>query len=132
LGRRRVATVFPVCLPEWRCERGGRLEWIDGQLVLTVPMHGRRLHAAVFVDLEERRQRRPATWRRLTVGQSLAAVPGDVAAGYRVQVGKSQWLIYRSLAPAGNRTVLGQNVTTEFIVARFRPDGSAEKLLEIE
>jgi hypothetical protein len=72
------------------------------------------------------------TWRQLTVGESLNVVSRDVAAGYRVQIGKSQWLIYRSLGTRGNRTVLGQNFSSEFVVARFRPDGTAEKLLEIE
>ncbi len=132
VGRRRVATVLPLCLPEWRSEPGGRLESTDGQLVLTMPLRGRRLQAALFIDLDSSRLRRPVTWRRLTVAESLTVVPRDVAVGYRVQVGKSQWLVYRSLAPRGNRTVLGQNVTAEFVVARFRPDGMVEKLLEIE
>lgn len=131
-GRRSVATVLPVCLPEWRSEPGGTLSARDGKLELTMPLRGQRLQAAVFLDLDPRRMRKPFTWRRLTVGEALQWVPQDVAVGYRVQVGKSQWLIYRSLAPRGNRTVLGQNFSSEFVVARFRSDGTAEKLLEIE
>jgi hypothetical protein len=72
------------------------------------------------------------TWRRLTVAESLNVVPADMAVGYRIQVGKSQWLIYRSLSPSRNRTVLGQNFSSEFVVARFLPTGKAETLLEIE
>jgi hypothetical protein len=131
-GRRRAARVIPLSLPEWRAERGGRLHESNRHLQLTIPFHGQRLHAALFIDLDGRRQRRPITWRRLTVGESLKTVPSDVAVGYRIQVGRSQWLIYRSLAPRDNRTVLGQNFSSEFFVARFPPSGIAEKLLEIE
>lgn len=130
--RRIVASVVPVCLPEWRGERDGSLGTTDRQLELKLPLRGQRLHAGLFLDLDSDRSRRPLTWRRLTVGESLQSVPGDVAVGYRIQVGKSQWLIYRSLGTRGNRTVLGQNFSSEFVVARFRPDGTAEKLLEIE
>jgi hypothetical protein len=55
-----------------------------------------------------------------------------LAVGYRVQVGGQQWLFYRSLGPRGNRTLLGHNLVTEFLAARFNRDGVAESLLEIE
>ncbi|MEX0714781.1 MAG: hypothetical protein WD278_20765 [Pirellulales bacterium] len=58
--------------------------------------------------------------------------PADPAVGYRVQVGRQQWLIYRSLAERGNRTVLGHNLISEFLVARFDRQGKVEPLLEIE
>ena len=51
---------------------------------------------------------------------------------YRVQVGREQWLFYRSLAPRGNRTFLGQNYSSEFVCTRFRPDGTAKDILAIE
>jgi hypothetical protein len=44
--------------------------------------------------------KRPLTWRRITVAENLALVPREVAAAYRVQVGREQWLFYRSLAAA--------------------------------
>lgn len=131
-GRRRIAQVLPLSLPEWPDASRGGLDSSDDQLVLTMPFRGQRLHAALFVDLNPRRLRRPVTWRHLTVAESLLAVPDDVAVGYRVQIGKAQWLLYRSLGARGNRTVLGQNLSTEFVVARFPPTGLAEKLLEIE
>jgi hypothetical protein len=68
----------------------------------------------------------------LTVGESLAAVPPEVAAGYRVAVGRRQWLVYRALAHKGNRTLLGHNLSTEFLVARFSQDGEVAPLIEIE
>ena len=36
------------------------------------------------------------------------------------------------VAPVANRTVLGHNLATEFLVARFMKDGNVESLLEIE
>ena len=59
------------------------------------------------------------TWRQLTVAEHLLPQPREVAVGYRVQLGYDQWLIYRSLAPRGSRSVLGQNVADEFVAARF-------------
>ena len=52
--------------------------------------------------------------------------------GYRVQVGKDQWLMYRSLSMPANRSVLGQNLSNECVVARFDQDGDVEPLVEIE
>lgn len=129
-GRRAVARALPISLPEWRRQPGGELESAD-HLTLSQPIPGRHGHVALFLDLDPRRMKRQLTWRQLTVGESLQTVPRQVAAGYRIQVGREQWLIYRSLAPSGNRTVLGQNFSTEFVVARFRPNGIAEKILEI-
>ena len=42
---------------------------------------------------------------------TLSVAPGeivaaDVAVGYRAQAGRSQWLVYRSLAPPAIRSVL--------------------------
>jgi hypothetical protein len=67
----------------------------------------------------------------VTVAENLAAVPGDCAVGYRVQIGARQWLVYRSLGPKGNRTLLGHNLVSEMLVARFTR-GEVEALLEIE
>lgn len=131
-GRRRVARVIPLSLPEWRAESGGELTLVDNQLHLAMPFQGHRLHAAVFIDLNSKRHRRKLTWRRLTVAESLQTVTRDVAVGYRVQIGSSQWLLYRSLTAAANRTVLGQNFNTEFVVARFSSNGIADPLLEME
>ena len=88
--------------------------------------------APLLVDLRPGRMTRRLTWRHLTVAEDLRAQPSDVAVGYRVRIGKHQWLIYRSLAPTGNRTLLGHNLTTEMLVARFDRDGEVEPLLEIE
>jgi len=59
-------------------------------------------------------------------------LPRDEAVGYRIQVGAEQWLVYRSLAPRANRIVLGQNFSSEFVMARFTGEGEAENLMEID
>jgi hypothetical protein len=62
----------------------------------------------------------------------MAIQPRDVAAGFRVSVGRGQWLIYRALAGKGNRSVLGHNLMSETLVARFSNDGGVDALVEIE
>jgi hypothetical protein len=127
------AKVLPLALPEWRSEqRIGELAPTDRGLELSQSCEGRGLYAALFFDLDRRRQTYPVTWRQLTVAESLAAQPVDVAVGYRAAVGSEQWLIYRSLAEKANRTLLGHNLSTEMLLARFHRSGKVKPLLEIE
>ncbi len=56
----------------------------------------------------------------------------NVAAGYRVQFAKRQWLVYRSLTRPTNRTVLGQNLSSDFLHARFDRSGETQAILEVE
>jgi hypothetical protein len=132
-GPSRRALVLPLALPEWRADaRCGSLEPTEHGLALCQPGQGRGMYAPLFVDLQPRRFREPFTWRRLTVGENLNPLPADAAAGFRVQVGRRQWLIYRSLAAKANRTLLGHNLSTEMLVARFQRNGEVDALLEIE
>jgi hypothetical protein len=132
-GRRRRAMVLPLALPEWRADaRVGRLTQRGHGLELCQSAQGRAMFAPLFFDLRPGRFRRPLTWRQLTVAENLAAQPPDVAVGYRVVVGRQQWLIYRSLAAKANRTLLGHNLATEMLVARFHRNGDVAPLLEIE
>ena len=134
VGRKPRALVSPLSLPEWREQRTlGGLASADGALELQCGHPAsRRLYAPLFFDLDPRRQVRPATWRRLTVAENRVIVPNEEAVGYRVQSGTEQWLIYRSLDERGNRTLLGQNLVSEMLVARFKTSGEIESLLEIE
>ena len=101
-----------------------------------VPAGGRRenprLYVPLLFDLAPPRVSTRRTWRQLTVAEHLTSQPRDVAVGYRVQLGNTQWLFYRSLAPRSNRSVLGQNLSNEFVAARFDLDGGLEELIEIE
>jgi hypothetical protein len=133
-----LARVFPLALPEWRidcqlgeltCETGSdqqSLQW-------TCQTSGQDLTSPLFLDLNRRRATRRCTWRQLTVAQALEIQPAEVAAGYRVQCGKKQWVIYQSLAPRANRTLLGHNLSSEYLVGRFlAASGEVDELLEIE
>ena len=131
--KKRLGLVIPLALPEWRSEL------VDDGLSLTssgLTLHqqnvGSALYAPLWFDLNPSRQSKELTWRTLTVAEQLRIQPRDTAVGYRVQVGKSQWLVYRSLAERQSRTLLGQNLFCEFFVARFLPTGETEELLQIE
>ena len=134
IGDRPLARVLPLALPEWRIDpRIGELGAADGQLQLVEERPGRNLSCPIFFDLDPKRLSKPCTWRQLTVAQSLEVQPADVAVGYRIQCGKKQWLIYRSQAPAANRTVLGYNLSIEGMIGRFvAATGEVEELLQVE
>jgi hypothetical protein len=126
------AAVLPLALPEWRVDpRGGTLTAENGRLVLTQESTVRAMCCPLFFDLRPSRAKKERTWRQLTVAEWMEVLPRDVAVGYRAQSGRAQWLIYRSLGPAGNRTVLGHNIASEFCAGRFR-SGKFEEWLEIE
>jgi hypothetical protein len=130
---RRLALVLPLALPEWRSAPGtGRLGATRGGLTLSQQASGTALFCPLFLDLSSKRRSRPATWRRLTVAERLQIQPPDTAVGYRVQIGKQQWLIYRSLRQPGARTVLGQHFSQEFVMGRFTPEGELQQILQIE
>lgn len=128
---KRIGHVLPIGLPEWRhVTRTGSLS-VGGRQVSAAPQ-ACALYAPIFWDLSTERIRKKLTWRLLTVAQDLEICPDHVALGYRVQIGDEQWVIYRSLAPTVNRTVLGHNLGTEFMAGRFDEDGEVEELIEIE
>jgi len=133
IGKRRLGRVLPLALPEWRSQRdSGRLEATADGLCHSLRCTGRRLFAPLFIDLDPQRAKNRLTWRQLTVAEDLQRVDRDVAVGYRIQVGSRQWLVYRSLGPTGNRSILGQNFSTQYVIARFAPGGLSQKLVEIE
>jgi hypothetical protein len=132
-GRKIRAAVLPLALPEWRSDpRGGSLDLQDGRLTLTQETLGRALCCPLFFDFRRKRATKDRTWRQLTVAENLEVVPRDVAVGYRAQSGDGQWLFYRSLAPVGNRTLLGHNIAGEFCAGRFLDTGKFEEWIEIE
>lgn len=127
------AVVLPLALPEWRAEASpGTLAAADGQLELRLRRQGQALFAPLFVLADRQLTRQPFTWRRLTVAESLRIVSVDMAAGYRVQFGRKHWTFYRALGAEANRTLLGQNVSSNFLACEFQPDGLARPLVRIE
>ena len=132
-GGRRRALVLPLALPEWRADaRVGQLTADAGGLELFQSAEGAGMFAPLWFDLDPRRLAKPATWRRLTVAENRQVVSDETAVGYRAMVGRRQWLVYRSLGPRGNRTLLGHNLVSQTLVARFLPKGEVEPLLEVE
>jgi hypothetical protein len=130
---KRLATVLPLALPEWRRDhRVGELSSGPEGMELCQAIQGRRLFAPLWLDLDPGRVRQRRTWRQLTVAESLTAQAADVAVGYRVALGSGQWLVYRSLARKRNRSLLGHNLATETLVARFGRHGEVQSIIEIE
>jgi hypothetical protein len=129
-----LALVLPLALPEWRKQPcPGELTASEKSLTHSLRATGRNLFAPLWLDLNPNRfKKAEATWRQLTVGESLAIQPREVAVGYRVQVHYSQFLLYRSLAWRGNRTVLGKNFATDFACCRFHPNGEVDEILEVQ
>lgn len=123
---------LPLALPEWRVGRGGRLDVTADGLSLAQETAGPRLYAPLWLDCKPARIGRPLTWRQLTVADTRLNLPAWQAAGFRVQSGLEQWLVYRSLDAARNRTLLGCNVSCDFLIGRVRPRGDVKRMLEIQ
>jgi hypothetical protein len=66
------------------------------------------------------------------VAENRENQPADAAVGYRVQVGRQNWLIYRSFTGAANRTLLGHHLLTQFLIGQFTAAGEVLTLIEIE
>ncbi len=131
-GKKPRARVLPLALPEWRSEqRQGELRVGESALTLTTLARGQNLCAPWWIDLEPKRLGKPLTWRPLTVAENRVICPADVARAWRVQIAERQWIVYRALASKGNRTILGHNLISEFLLAQFK-NGKTTNLVEIE
>lgn len=123
--------VLPLALPEWRAAgRGGLAAAGDG--ITLEQRGGLRLYAPLWIDCDAARIGRPRTWRQLTVADTRRILPPHQAAGFRVQAGREQWLVYRALDVPRNRTLLGCNVSCEFLVGRVKRSGEVARTLEIQ
>ena len=132
-GKKIQSLVLPLALPEWKVGRtDDRLEFKDRRLCLTQSTNGCGLYAPLFFDLNAKRSKKKRTWRQLTVAENREKVGHDQACAFRVQLDKNQWLLYRTVSSKGNRTFMGENVTSEFVFSRFSKDGTVTQLIEIE
>jgi len=132
-GKKIVGLAMPLALPEWKIgPMRGALKREENGIELRQQAEGLNLGCPLFIDLRPKRFKRQFTWRQLTVAETRNIVAPEMAVGYRVQSGNEQWLFYRSLAEAANRTVLGQNFASEFFAGRFDTSGEADELVEIE
>ncbi|MEX0671431.1 MAG: hypothetical protein WD060_13350 [Pirellulales bacterium] len=123
---------LPLGLPEWRSAGRGSFESSEAGLVLSQEGMGGRLYAPLWIDGDASRIGGPLTWRQLTVADTRLNLPPHQATGFRVQSGHEQWLLYRSLDAARNRTLLGCNVSCEFLLGRIKKGGEVARTLEIQ
>jgi hypothetical protein len=122
---------LPLALPEWNAAgRGSFAATADG-LVLDHQAAGGRCYSPLWLDFETARQGRPLTWRQLTVADTRRNLPPHQAAGFRIQQGLEQWLVYRTLDEPRNRTVLGCNISCGSMVGRIGRTGVVDRLIEI-
>ncbi|MCE9607652.1 MAG: hypothetical protein K8U03_22420 [Planctomycetia bacterium] len=134
IGKRKLL-LLPLALKEWRTESClGDLNFDHGNVVLRQQAVGAEaLYVPICLVFDRKRSKRDCTWRRLTVGENLRLVPPYEACGYRWQLGKEHWLVYRSLSERrANRTLLGINLQTNFLLSRFTTAGESEPLIEID
>jgi hypothetical protein len=126
--------VLPLALPEWRRQlASGKLLFENDALTLRANTQAARLYAPVLLSLKPAHAAKPLTWRQLTVAEDLTIVPPSVAAAFRVQIGREQWFIYRTLAEATRRTALGMHTIYDFFVGRFDGEsGDVDTLIEVE
>lgn len=127
--------VLPLYLPEWQTAMStGSLKGTPRQLVIhNSSGGGRAIYAPVAISLCNRTNKQAYTWRQLTVAEDLRIVRRDEAVGYRIQIGKQQFMIYRNLDQVRRRTLLGVHTLCDFYMANFDKDsGQPETLVEIE
>jgi hypothetical protein len=128
-----TARLYPLALECDRSANSSGTLSIDGAVELTQQQPGKALYAPLMIDWSRRRRGARAWWRRLTVSEQGVSIPPDVAAGYRLQVGREQWLAYRSLQSTGEaRAVLGHHSFYETVIGRFLPNGSVDSLIQVE
>lgn len=134
IGKHRLL-LLPLGLREWRTETSyGDLTFEAGHIALRQQAPtADALYVPLCLVYDKKRANRDCTWRRLTVGENLRLVALNEACGYRWQLGNEHWLAYRSLTEErANRTVLGVNLQTNFLLSRFTTDGDSEPLIEID
>jgi hypothetical protein len=131
---RQAALLLPLALPEWRRQHAdGELAHEDAAVVMSQSGHGRRLYAPLAISLKKRHQSQEYTWRQLTVAENMKIQTRNVAAAYRFQIGKEQWMIYRSLDGTQRRTAMGLHFNVEFYAGRFDgTEGEHESLVEVD
>jgi hypothetical protein len=126
--------VFPLALPRDPVSNSpGTLTAVGGHLELRQTTTEGGLFAPLILDWHPERRRSSAEWRALTITEDRQVISFDQAAAYRLRLGKSQFLLYRSLmrSPIA-RAVIGFNTRYETVLGRFTPTGEVEPLVQIE
>ena len=126
--------MLPLDLPEWKnaVTDTAEIQTEQSNLILRKRAEGQAFFMPLFFDLNPKRLKNPYTWRRLTVGENLQKVSDDRAAGFRIQLGQEQYLLYRSMTPLANRTVLGHNLVDDFCYGRFDVQTGVDPLVAVQ
>ena len=94
--------------------------------------HGGGVFAPMWFDFQQRRFKRPRTWRQLTVAEELRIVDPDESVAFRIQQGSEQWIVYRMLHGDRTRTFVGKHLLADLYCARFNAsDGTLEDMLTV-
>lgn len=127
------ALVMPLAIPEWRRESSPfQLGVSDDKLVMRSDSAVPRMYVPIVICLNGKHASKPLTWRRLTVGENMTIVAPDVASAFRAQIGKEQWLLYRTLTKPTRRTAMGMHTGADFLAVRFCAEsGEFETLVEV-
>jgi hypothetical protein len=131
--RKQTVRVFPLALPMDRVHSTPHSCLVEnGQLVSHHVGTGNGLYAPLIFDWHPARTKQPAVWRTLTVTEAGCVQSRDLAAGHRLQLGKFQLLIYRSLSKIkAARAVLGHHTWQESIIAKF-DRGTADPIVRVD
>ncbi|GEM_PF-2660395 len=129
---RRLARVAALSVPEW-CPRGfsGPFAAEPGWLRHDCQSRSPRWQLSFVFDLSPRRWRFPCVCRRLTVTEQKVVQPPEAAVAYRWQIGRAQWVYYRSLAKPAGRAFFGQHLRSETFLGRVDYDKGCQLILEV-
>ena len=120
-------------MPEWSSAAAlGACDLTPQGIRLRQQATGSRLYAPLWLDCDSSRIGSPLTWRQLTVADTRMNLARHEAVGFRVQAGHKQWLLYRALDKPRNRTLLGCNLSCEFLLGRIGGRGNVSRTLEIQ
>ncbi len=126
--------LFPWSSPQLRTDHSPETTSIrDGKVELDLKIKGSGFYTSTLFDWSEKRRDQPVDWQRLTVAEDGQILRPDVAAAFRLRLGKKQWVVYHSLQkPAIPRTALGIHSSNETIIAELGSDGEPTPLVEVE
>lgn len=131
--RQRVR-VFPLALDQDRIQKAiGDLSVSDGGLRWEHQGKG-GAYAPVILDWNLERRAEAAVWNPLTVTEDRRVLTASEASGFRVRLGDSQYVLFRSNRNNGeHRAVLGCHTTNESIIGKFSiKTGEVQPLVFVE
>lgn len=128
-----VTRIFPMWLPDDRIQSTAGSLLDDGRSLMATAAGRGGATLPLLLDWHPGRRSAPADWSRLTVAEARRNVADHEASGFRLRVGRQQWLVYRSLLPPQvHRTVLGLHTADESVYGKIAASGQVESLVQVE